>query len=115
MGEEETKEVLASSTLLSVPADIDAAKNIAGSLDRYMKHQGARTVTTEEISKVGGIDHVEAQRFLMAWALSHTDDCSIIGAHPLSVKVYPTILTYPEVTGHVTRQARRKYFDSKRK
>ena len=88
-------------------------------LERYMEHQGGRTVTTEEVGTILQTDVLVSDIYLEQWAAKHDNDCSTISTNPRSVRVYSTILKDPQI--HLQKEirqkklaARRKYLDAKR-
>jgi hypothetical protein len=63
-------------------------------MDRYMEHQGGRTVrsTDMDLMILFGYDPVAADDFLAKWADRHGNDCYVHSRNPTSVQVLGTIL-----------------------
>ncbi len=101
---------------------IDQIRNIPDlktRLDRYMELQGGRTIMTEEVCTLLGLDTVDGDRYLEEWCAKHDNDCSTVSMHPRGVKVYPTVLKDPQIRlqGEARKRkivARKKYWDARR-
>ena len=77
-------------------------------LDRYMEHQGGRTVrsTDMDLMILFGYDPVAADDSLANWADRHGNDCYVHGRNPTSVQVLGTII--PDRENHLIFQKRKE-------